>query len=113
MLVENLGSRFKEALRESSDFRGDLSIVVDPSAVVDVARYLRDVEGFDYFLYATAVDWPARDSRFTVVWEVRSLKNKTRIRIKTTAAMPEPHARSLTEAWPAAHWPERQTWDLV
>ena len=90
MLVENLGSRFKEALQESSDFRGDLSIVVDPSAVVDVARYLRDEEGFDYFLYATAVDWPARDPRFTVVWEVRSLANKTRIRIKTTAAMPEP-----------------------
>ena len=104
MLVEDLGSRFKEALRESSDFRGDLSIVVDPSAVVDVARYLRDEEGFDYFLYATAVDWPARDPRFTVVWEVRSLANKTRIRIKTTAAMPEPHVPSLTQIWPAANW---------
>jgi NADH-quinone oxidoreductase subunit C len=112
-LVQRLGDRFKEALRESSDFRGDLSIVVEPSAVVEVARYLRDDEGFDYFLYATAVDWPARDPRFTVVWEVRSLANKTRIRIKTMAAMPDPHAPSLTDVWPAANWHERETWDLL
>jgi len=64
-------------------------------------------------LYATAVDWPARDPRFTVVWEVRSLKNKTRIRIKTTAAMPEPHVPTLTDVWPAANWHERETWDLL
>src|SRR6202023_2583193 len=112
MLVENLGSRFKEALRESSDFRGDLSIVLEPSAVVDVAHYLRDEEGFDYFLYATAVDWPARAPRFTVVGEVRSRANKPRNRIKTGAAMPEPHAPSLTDVWPAANWHERETWDL-
>jgi NADH:ubiquinone oxidoreductase subunit C len=85
-LVQRIGEKFKTALQESSDFRGDLSIVVDPGSVVEVARYLKAEEGFDYFLYATAVDWPARDPRFTVLWEVRSLENKTRIRIKTTAA---------------------------
>src|SRR5207253_10280239 len=89
-LVERVGNRFTGGLRESSDFRGDLSIVIEPSAVVEVARYLRDDEGFDYFLYATAVDWPAREPRFTVVWEVRSLANKPRLRIKTIATTPYP-----------------------
>jgi NADH-quinone oxidoreductase subunit C len=112
-LVERLGERFKDALQETSDFRGDLSIVVDPASVVDLARYLKEEEGFDYLLYATAVDWPARDPRFTVVWEVRSLKDKTRIRIKTMATMPEPHVPSLTSVWPAANWHERETWDLL
>ena len=63
-LVERLGARFKQGLQESSDFRGDLSIVVDPATVGEVARYLKEEEGFDYLLYATAVDWPARDKRF-------------------------------------------------
>ncbi|HYY46589.1 MAG TPA: NADH-quinone oxidoreductase subunit C, partial [Candidatus Angelobacter sp.] len=72
-LVERIGSRFGAAIQESSDFRGDLSTVVDPAALLEVARYLKQEEGFDYFLYNTAVDWPARDPRFTVVWEVRSL----------------------------------------
>ncbi|HEV3097116.1 MAG TPA: NADH-quinone oxidoreductase subunit C, partial [Candidatus Dormibacteraeota bacterium] len=95
-LVQRLGDRFKTAVQESSDFRGDLSVVIEPGALVDVARYLKAEEGFDYLLYATAVDWPAREPRFTVVWEVRSLSKKTRIRIKTTAAMPDPHVPSLT-----------------
>jgi NADH-quinone oxidoreductase subunit C len=112
-LVERLGDRFKQSLQESSEFRGDLSIVVDPSAVVEVARCLKDQEGFDYLLYATAVDWPARDPRFTVVWEVRSLADKTRIRLKTTATMPDPHVPSLTSVWPASDWHERETWDLL
>ena len=43
---------------------------------------------------------------------MRSLANKTRIRIKTTATMPDPHAPSLTPVWPAANWHERETWDL-
>ena len=111
-LVQRIGDRFKQALQESSDFRGDLSVVIEPGALLDLARYLKEDEGFDYFLYATAVDWPARNPRFTLVWEVRSLANKTRIRIKTTATMPDPHAPSLTPVWPAANWHERETWDL-
>src|SRR5260370_41966590 len=96
-LVQRLRDRFKEALRESSDFRGDLSIVVEPSAVVEVARYLRADEGFDYFLYATAVDCPPRDPRFTVVWDARPLANKTRIHINTQTASPHTHATSHTD----------------
>jgi NADH-quinone oxidoreductase subunit C len=111
-LVQRIQKAFPGALRESSDFRGDLSIVVEPDEVVDVAAYLKGNEGFNYFLYGTAVDWPARDPRFTVVWEVRSLELKTRIRIKTMAAMPEPHVPSLTSVWPAANWHERETYDL-
>jgi len=111
-LVQRLGDRFKTAVQESSDFRGDLSVVLEPTALIEVARYLKAEEGFDYLLYATAVDWPARDPRFTVVWEVRSLADKIRIRIKTTAAMPDPHVPSLTSVWPAANWHERETWDL-
>jgi NADH-quinone oxidoreductase subunit C len=111
-LVQRIGDRFTDALQESSDFRGDLSVVLRPGAVVDVARYLKAEEGFDYLLYAAAVDWPARDPRFTVVWEVRSLAKQTRIRVKTTAAMPDPHAPSLTSVWPAANWHERETFDL-
>src|SRR5438045_7139835 len=108
-LVQRIGNRFKQALQESSDFRGDLSVVVEPGAVVDLARYLKEDESFDYFLYATAVDWPARNPRFTLVWEVRSLANKTRIRIKTTATMPDPHTPTLTPARHDATWHEPET----
>ena len=111
-LVERIQKAFPGALQESSDFRGDLSIVVEPDSVLEVARHLKQAEGYDYFLYGTAVDWPARQPRFTVVWEVRSLAARTRVRIKTTASMPDPQVPSMTSVWPAADWHERETYDL-
>ena len=71
-LVQRIGDRFKQALQESSDFRGDLSVVVEPGALMELARYLKEDEGFDYFLYATAVDW--HDSRWSgkcARWQTR------------------------------------------
>src|SRR5438874_11993000 len=106
-LVQRIGDRFKQALQESSDFRGDLSVVVEPGALMELARYLKEDDGFDYFLYATAVNWHARNPRFTLVSEVRPPANKTRIPIKTTAAILHRHAPSLSPVVPAANLPER------
>jgi len=111
-LVRKIQDAFPGAIQESSNFRGDLSVVVDPDSVLEVARHLKDVEGYNYFLYATAVDWPAREPRFTVVWEVRTLPPRSRLRLKTTASMPEPRVPSLTSVWQAANWHERETYDL-
>jgi NADH-quinone oxidoreductase subunit C len=114
-LVKKVENRFPGALTEHVLFGGDLSLVVEPARLIEVARLLKDDPSldFNYFLYATAVDWPARQPRFEVVWEVRSLANKTRARLKTRAAMPEPHVPSLTSVWPAANWHERETYDLL
>ncbi len=115
VLARKLNERFPGALLEQVDFRGDLTIVVQPDRLVEVARFLKEDPElrFDYLLYATAVDWPARQPRFDVVWEVRSLANKTRVRLKTRAAMPNPRVPSLSAVWRAANWHERETWDLL
>ena len=115
MLVQKIRERFPGAVKEHTEFRGDLTVVVEPARLVEVARYLRDDPAlrFDYFLYNTAVDWPARQPRFDVVWEVRSLAHKTRVRLKTWAEMPEARAPSLTSVWRAANWYERETYDLL
>ena len=115
LLVRKVGERFPGAILEQLEFRGDLSLVLDPARLVDVAQFLKqDPElRFDYLLYNTAVDWPARQPRFDVVWEVRSLANGTRLRLKVRTGMPDPHAPSLCAVWPAANWHERETWDLL
>ncbi len=115
VLGRKVGERFPGAIQEQQEFRGDLTVVLDPARLVDVARFLKEDPKlrFDYLLYATAVDWPARQPRFDVVWEVRSLANHTRLRLKARAAMPNPVVPSLTPIWPAANWHERETWDLL
>jgi NADH-quinone oxidoreductase subunit C len=115
MLVRKVHERFPGALMEHTDFRGDLTILVDSPRLVEVARLLKDDPelGYTYLLYVTAVDWPARKPRFDVVWEVRCLARGTRVRLKARADMPDCRVPSLTGVWPAANWHERETYDLL
>jgi len=59
----------------------------------------------------TAVDYPSRDQRFEVVYNLLSIRHNSRIRIKTYAdeATPVP---SITSLYDGANWYEREVYDL-
>ena len=109
-VIDRVKERFGDGVQEVAEFRGDVSIVIEPSRLVEAARFIRDELGFDYFLYNTAVDWPGRQPRFDVIWEVRSLSQGHRLRLKTRVDGTSP---SLTGVWRAANWHERETFDLL
>jgi NADH-quinone oxidoreductase subunit C len=56
------------------------------------------------------VDWPDRPERFEIVYNLLSMRQNLRLRVKVTtdARTPVP---SLTDIWPVAGWYERETWD--
>ena len=59
----------------------------------------------------TAVDFPTRDKRFEVVYNLLSVRHNSRIRVKTYAdeASPVP---SITSLYDGANWYEREVYDL-
>ena len=59
----------------------------------------------------TAVDYPTKDQRFEVVYNLLSVRHNSRIRVKTYAdeATPVP---SVTSLFDGANWYEREVWDL-
>src|ERR1700761_6047527 len=59
----------------------------------------------------TAVDFPTRDQRFEVVYNLLSVRHNSRIRVKTYAdeASPVP---SITSLYDGANWYEREVYDL-
>ena len=59
----------------------------------------------------TAVDYPTRDQRFEVVYNLLSVRHNSRIRVKTYAdeATPVP---SITSLYDGANWYEREVYDL-
>lgn len=59
----------------------------------------------------TAVDYPTRDARFEVVYNLLSVRHNSRIRVKTYAdeATPVP---SVTSLYDGANWYEREVYDL-
>lgn len=59
----------------------------------------------------TAVDYPSRNNRFEVVYNLLSVRHNSRIRVKTYAdeATPVP---SITSLYDGANWYEREVYDL-
>ncbi len=102
----------------SHSYRGDETLVVDPTQIVHVMKTLRDdAELFMNFLVdVTAVDYLGREPRFEVVYHLRSFKTGARLRVKAPLAEPEdgshPIIDSVTSLWASANWWEREVWDL-
>jgi NADH-quinone oxidoreductase subunit C len=92
---------------------GQLTLDVRADDLVKVMTFLRDDPRcrFVSFIDATAVDWPAREKRFDVVYHLLSPKQNLRVRVKAQAdeAAPVP---SITGVYPGADWFEREVYDL-
>ena len=71
---------------------------------------LIDLCGMDYGAYG---DRPREGNRFAVVLHLLSVKNNSRLRVRTYCPDDEfPVVASLVEVWPAANWFEREAFDL-
>lgn len=57
------------------------------------------------------VDYPERADRFTLVYNLLSMKQNQRIRIKITTDEDTP-VPSLASLYPSANWAEREVWDM-
>jgi NADH-quinone oxidoreductase subunit C len=92
---------------------GELTLSIAAAHIPDVLRHLRDDSAcrFVSFIDITAVDYPAREERFDVVYHLLSPHHNRRIRLKAAVADGVPVA-STTDIFPAADWYERETYDL-
>jgi NADH-quinone oxidoreductase subunit C len=92
---------------------GELNVTANAADIIKVVTFLRDDPRCQFvsFIDITAVDWPAREQRFDVVYHLLSPRQNARIRVKvmTDETTPVP---SIISVFPGADWFERETWDL-
>jgi NADH-quinone oxidoreductase subunit C len=76
-------------------------------------RTLRDDERFSFeqLMDICGVDWPDREERFDVVYNLLSVTKNRRIRV-IVRATPDSPVPSCWQIWPVATWFEREAWDL-
>ena len=111
-LVKKLKSRFGDAIGEALEFVGQLSVTVDGGRIVEVCEFLKtDAEtNFDYLSDLTCVHYPERrDAPFEMVYNLFSISNNERVRLKVRTS---DQIESVTSVWPAANWLEREVFDL-
>lgn len=104
-----LGAKILDSLRA----QGDDVVVLDRGGLRDSFRSLRDQLGFDFLSDITAVDyWQKKSPRFEVVYQLTSLKNRRRLRLRVPVPQDDPAIESLTPLWAGANFLEREVWDL-
>jgi NADH-quinone oxidoreductase subunit C len=109
-----LAERIRAHLPDVLVAHGEVTVVVEADELIDTLVRLRgqDDLSFGFLASVTAVDALGREPRFWVVYELRSVPHRHRLRVKVPLAGDEPHVPSVTPLFPTADWHERETFDL-
>lgn len=94
----------------SNSFGADI-VVIKPDHVIPVFRFLKNQGHFDMVMDVTAVDYPEREKRFEVVYELFNTVSYNRLRIKVCLAIDE-EVPTLTKLWRGTDWFEREVYDM-
>ncbi|MHC5009524.1 MAG: NADH-quinone oxidoreductase subunit C, partial [Planctomycetota bacterium] len=93
-----------------SEHHGDVAVLLPATSWREACEALQ-AAGYDFLVDHSAVDYPERQPRFTVVAVLMSLETQHRLIVKTRVAEGEA-LDSLTPLWKAADWAERETFDM-
>ncbi len=112
--MKELGDHIAQATGAVPSVRlGELMLETTPEKLIALLTFLRDDPKclFKQLCDVSGVDWPERAKRFDVVYNLLSLKNNPRVRVKvqTDEVSPVPSAASV---FSSANWFERETYDL-
>ncbi len=109
-LVEHVRPRLPDAVVA----RGQAIASVDRAELLGALEALRADERLrlDFFSGVTATDWPGREPRFWLAYELYSLEHRHRLRIKVGVPDGDARVPSVTPLFPAANFHEREVFDL-
>lgn len=112
-LADYVGEKLKATVEGYVFEKDELTISVQLKDVVKTLDFLRDNKecNFQTLIDITAVDYPEREKRFEVVYNLLSLRHNHRIRVKLSVNDDE-LVPSAIGVYSAAGWFEREVWDM-
>ncbi len=112
MIKENLHAALAPLIDRSWDSFGMPVLELQVTQLMPVVQRLRTEFAFTLFLDVTAVDHPARQPRFDVVYHFMSARHRSRVRLKVQVTEDEPVVPTLTGLFGAARFMEREVHDM-
>ena len=108
-----LSGQLGQDLVEREIDRGELIVVIKRDAVPRALKFVRNDANcqFEILVDICGVDYPEREERFDVVYNLLSLKRNLRLRMKVRVdeGVSVPSASGV---YPSASWYERECWDM-
>ncbi len=112
--VSALQAHFPDIFFEVRRFRDEVSVYVPREHITTVCQFLKTDAAcnYNYLSDLTGNDWPDRDPRFEVIYQLYSLKHFTYLRLKVRVPEDDVAVPSVTSVWRTANWHEREVFDL-
>ena len=110
--VSRLQEAFGGKILAVVEFRGERTVNVELGALHDVLEQCRHALGYEMVLDVSSVDHFGEDPRFEMVYEIASVDDAKRLRVKARVGEGE-RVASATDVWAGADWHEREVWDMM
>lgn len=110
--VKKLRDTFGERISATVSFRGEETLVVQLDSLHDVLGACRNTHGYEMVLDVSSVDHFGDEPRFEIVYEIATVDDSKRLRVKAKVAEGE-SVVSATDLWTGADWHEREVWDMM
>jgi NADH-quinone oxidoreductase subunit C len=112
--IAALKEKFTSAILHVEAFRGETTVVVKRSAIVELLQFLKDTPdlNFNFLADLTARDNLPAEPRFVVVYQLRELQGNTSLRVECPLPGQETELPTVTGVFVNANWYEREVFDL-
>ena len=109
-LAQALVAAHDEAVLSALNFAGDLVLEIASDRIAEVCDGLKG-RGYTMLIDLCGVDYPDRDERFEVIYQLYSFDDNRRIQLKARVAE-DGEIPTVCDVWRAANWMEREAWDM-
>ena len=110
--VIKLKEKFAASIIEVKEFRGEVTVTVSKQDIVAICRFLKESLQYNLLTDVTAVDYLGKDPRFMAVYNLYSIPNKDRLRVKAPITESDCAIDTVSTLWNSANWLEREVYDL-
>jgi NADH-quinone oxidoreductase subunit C len=109
-----LTAAFGNAIENSEEFRGELTIIVTAERIAEICQFCRDEPSlqYNYLSDLSGIDYYPQEPRFGINYHLYSMRYNRRLRLKTLWSDGDPDMPSVSGLWPNANWFEREVYDL-
>jgi len=113
--IETVKAKFADQVLSVGSHANQAWVDVKRERIVEILKTIRDECGFDMLTDLTAVDYlnQGMPERFCVVYNLYSMKDNVRTRVKAWVPEADASIDSVSSLWRAAPWAEREVWDLM
>ena len=113
-IVQKITAQFPSSIVSVNEYRGELTIVVKKRDIAKICSMVKDDNdlSFDSMRDLCGADYHRPDERFEVIYNLYSLKNHFRLRLKVRVEEQDLHVPTVTGVWKTANWHERETYDM-